>query len=271
MQDLGSKIKAKGWRQGSILYDQDLADLQREYALGGDCNSKVGVVVSQSCDLTHHDSESEPYAELLLARIVHSRDGHFSHGKHPRRLHLEMHNFDGPVKVLEFLPWRKLVIDRERLADKAPDGEYFLLREDIRVLAVWLSQRYRRAALPDTFNALVSQITKKQNKVYTKISPCVSGIFAELLPAGEVNDKEKYSLNLLALVPRENESEIDFVQQEVARLATLFEQVGIDVQIAVQTENNVSYARVRQMFSFPLEYFSLRTATDDPMLSELED
>lgn len=255
--------------QGSILSDQDLAELKKS---GSDdkCQAvQVGVVISHSCDLTHHDPEGEPFAEVLVAEVADSQDGNFTHGKHPRRLHLLMYSHKGDPCVLEFLAWRRLWVDRRELACRVPDEDRFLLEEDIRVLTVWLAQRYIRAALPDDFNSLVQTTFKKRNKLHARISEHVSGLYVEIYPDRELEDGESYSMNLLALVPRGQKEAIDFVQQGVHELVEHFRQAGIDAEATVRAEDEVSYWLVRKMKRFPLEHLSLRSG-DQPLPMEFE-
>jgi len=232
--------------------------------------ARVGVVASHSCDLTHHTPEGEPYAEVLVAELVDSLNGNFTHGKHPRKLHMQMHSHEEESSVLEFLPWRRFWVERRKLACMVPDENRFLLREDIRILSVWLAQRYQRAALPDDFNNLVRSVSKQRNKLHTKISPHVSGLYVEIFPDRELANNESYSMNILALVPREQKEETDSVQQGMEELVELFQQSGIDVESYVQVEDNVSYGRVRRMKRFPLEHISLRYG-DHPSPWEFEE
>ncbi len=83
MKNLGSIISAQGWMQGSIFREQDLAELKNSGSGQEWETVEVGVVVSQSCDLCHHDPEGEPFAEVLVAGIVDSLNGNFTHGEHP--------------------------------------------------------------------------------------------------------------------------------------------------------------------------------------------
>jgi hypothetical protein len=258
MRDLGTTISEQGWLQGSILRDQDLAELQQSSSEQTYRTAQVGVVASHSCDLAHHHPEGEPVAEVLVADIVASQDGNFTYGKHPRRLHLQMNSHLEEPCMLEFLPWRRLWVDRRELAKRVPDKDRFLLKEDVRVLSVWLAQRYQRVALPDDFNSLVQTVSKKRNKLHARISPHVSGLYVHIFPDRNLEEGEVYSMNLLALVPGEQKSEIDAVKQGTDELAELLRQCGIDAESAVRAEDNVSYGVVRRMKRFPLEHLSLR-------------
>src|SRR6056297_1696291 len=97
MHDLGSSIAEQGWLQGSILSDQDLAELKKSSS-DVECQTvQVGVVASHSCDLTHHSPEGEPFAEIFVAEVADSQNGNFTHAKHPRRLQLLMYRHN-PIR-----------------------------------------------------------------------------------------------------------------------------------------------------------------------------
>ncbi|MGM0760789.1 MAG: hypothetical protein ACQEUB_13980 [Thermodesulfobacteriota bacterium] len=187
------------WYQGSILLDRHLEELT-DFV-----NSQVqaGVVISHSCDLAHHDLSGEPNAEILVAEFVHAEDGNFTHGKHPRKLHLKMYGPGQNIQVLEFVPWRRVFVDRLALFKDEPDHERYLLREDIQALTAWMAQRYQRAAFPDAFNNTIRSVGKKPNRIYARLSPTVSGLYARIYPDRELERGEQYSLDLMALVPVE--------------------------------------------------------------------
>ncbi|HAX97676.1 MAG TPA: hypothetical protein DCY12_01950, partial [Candidatus Atribacteria bacterium] len=100
---------------------------------------QAGVVVSHSCDLAHHIAENEPYVELLVGEPIQALDGNFTHGKHPRKLHLPIHLSGRENQAVEFVPWRRHIVERQSLLENEPDRERYLLREEITVLAAWMA------------------------------------------------------------------------------------------------------------------------------------
>ena len=269
MRNIGVTIADQGWMQGCIIQDQNLAEIMKNGPVQACEAGVVGVVASHSCDLTHHNPEGEPFAEVLMAKFVDSQNGNFTHGKHPRRLHMQMNSHVGEPCTLEFLPWKRLWVERRDLACREPDRDRFLLKEDIRTLSAWLAQRYQRAALPDDFNNLVRSVAKKRGKQHAMISPYASGLHVDIHPDRNLEDGEVYSINLLALVPEERKNEIDAVKQGTDELADLFRQCGINTETAVLSEANASYGLVRRMKRFPLEHLSLR-AGNHPLPLDFE-
>lgn len=254
-------VGSKKWYQGSILQDRHL----EAFKSLEESRSRTGVVISHSCDLAHHDLSGEPNAEILVAEFVHAEDGNFTHGKHPRKLHLKMHGPGQEVQILEFVPWRRLFVDRQILFKDEPDQDRYLLRDDIQALTAWMAQRYQRSAFPDGFNQAVQSLGKKPNKIYARISPSVSGLYARIFPDREIEKGERYSLDLVALIPDQKHAELEGVRGEIDKLANLFSKSGIDTRAVVHTEGSISFSAVRTLRRFPLEYLSLRNTPHDPL------
>jgi len=254
-------MSSRKWYQGSILQDRHLEELN------GPAGSRglAGIVISHSCDLSHHDMSSEPCAEVLTGESVPELDGNFTHGKHPRRLHVQMHGPGQKVQALELVPWRRLIVDRRDLTANEPDGDRYLLREDVMLLAAWMAQRYQRAAFPDGFNRAVRSLGKKPNKMYARLSPFVSGLYARIYPDRELEKDEHYSLDLMALVPDEKAAELEDIRTEIERLAELFNKAGIETRSAAYTEDSISLSAMRKLRRLPLEYLSLRKTPHDPL------
>ena len=62
MSTIGARIAANGWLQGSVLRDDDLRSLSERYSFKMHRVADViGLVVSQSCDLTYDWLEGEPW------------------------------------------------------------------------------------------------------------------------------------------------------------------------------------------------------------------
>jgi len=267
--DIGSEIGERGWGQGCLLHDADLRALVA--AEGFDCHEgAVAIVVSQSCDLANRDLESEPFAEVIIGQRVATCSHDLLYGKHPRRLHLPIQCNEGGTLTLDLVPWQRRQIRRELLAGWVPADNHYLLRDDIAILTAWLAQRYVRSALPDSFNDLIAQKRKKWKKIRKKLSGHVSGLFVELNPSGELAPDQRYSVNLLALVPVVHKASLGEVQADVQRLSDLMKELGMEVNTAAKAEDDISYAVVRRMTRFPLEYLSLRGEPFDPLPAEFD-
>jgi len=47
------------------------------------------ILLSHDCDIVHHDLTREPSAEFITMRRAGAPDGNLTHGKNPRRLHMD--------------------------------------------------------------------------------------------------------------------------------------------------------------------------------------
>ncbi|XKH61527.1 hypothetical protein LG290_07380 [Halomonas sediminis] len=101
--------------------------------------------------------------------------------------------------------------------------------------------------MPNDFNDLLAQMRKKWEKVRKKLSGHVSGLFIELNPPGELAPGQRYSVNLLALVPVAHKDSLREVQADVQRLEDLMKELGMEVNAAAKAEDDISYAVVRRM------------------------
>lgn len=274
MTTVGARIAERGWRQGSILRDDDLRALSDRYSFDERCIADaLGLVVSQSCDLTYDWLDGEPLAEILLGRRAENEEaarkrGNCSGGKHPRCLHMPIQHVDGEV-WFEFVPWDRVAVDRTAFLDIAPDEQRFVHAIDLKIVTNWLAQRYIREAFPDRFNELLERVRNKQKKLHARLSPAVSGLYAQLNPDRDLLPEERYSLDLLALVPEASEGELTSVTKMIGQLAELIRSAGIEVFSAVALESQISYASVRSFRRFPLEHLSLRSDPSDPMPIEV--
>ena len=270
MSTIGARIAANGWLQGSVLRDDDLRSLSERYSFKMHRVADViGLVVSQSCDLTYDWLEGEPCAELLLGLKAETEDaikkrGNCTGGKHPRCLHMPI-QYGGSEVWFEFVPWNRFAVDRTAFLDITPDHERNCFSVDLDVVTNWLAQRYIRAAFPDDFNDLLEAARKKQKKLHERLSPDVSGLYAQISPDRDLRTGERYSVNLLALVPDSHETQRVSVHETVEKLAALMRLVDMEVLSAVALESEISYATVRSYRRFPLEQLSLRSDPLDPM------
>ena len=264
MSNVGATIKDNGWLQGKILCDEGLSALVDQAHKA----PRIGVVVTQSCDLTHPSIEAEPHVELIVGHMTErandeGKRGNFTHAKSSRILCLEVHSNDGDSTWFEFSCHDRAWIDRNALANKQPHPDRFLLDDDVETLALWLSQRYRRAALPDDFNKLIPPSDKKIKKDHKNLSPHISAIYFCLYPDRNLEANENYQINLLATIPEDNLENLDSAKESFDSLVEKFENAGIDVDAQLLREKEVSIHTLRGMKRFPLDHFS-STGDDHP-------
>lgn len=258
MSDIGAKIKESGWLQGKIRHDEDLAVLIEQ-----SCQSpRIGVVATQSCDLTHPSIKAEPWVELIVGHMTERANnrkerGNFTHAKSSRLLCLEVQSNAGESTWYEFSCHDRVLIDRAELENRQPDPDRFLLDADIETVTIWLSQRYRRAAQPDDFNKLVPPSEKKIKNDQKKLSPHISAIYFKLIPDRDLEKGEKYQINLLATIPEDKLEQRESARESFDSLVRKFEEAGIDVDARLLREKEVSIHALRRLKRLPLDHFSL--------------
>ena len=266
MVDIGRQIEDLNWQQGSILKEADAAALRNQLRAKWTDNSVV-IVVSQSCDLVHHDLEAEPFAEIIVGQSVAGVNGNLTDGKNPRRLHLRIESLGSADLVVEIVPSERYYIGRQQFVKIKPDEQRFLIERERRTLASWLAGRYKREALPTTFNQRIVKTQKKRDKIHRRLSERVSALLVKLMPNRELPDNEPYHVRLLALVPADDHDPRDALENDLQALATQISQDGsifVD-QMRVVSETEISVALYRQFSLFPLEYLSVREDPPHPL------
>ncbi len=262
MSNVGATIKTKGWLQGKILSDEDLSALVDQDHQA----PRIGVVVTQSCDLTHPCIETEPHVELVIGQMTErandqAQRGNLTHAKSSRRLCMEVQSHAGDSSWYEFSCHDRVLIDRAALESRQPDPDRFLLDADIETVTIWLSQRYRRAALPDDFNQLIAPSHKKIKKDQKSLSPHISAIYFNLVPDRDLEADESYQINLVATIPEDQLKQLASARRSFDSLIEKFEKAGIEVNARLLRERELSVHAVRGMKRFPLDHLS--SAGDD--------
>lgn len=198
--DVIERLRAQGWRQGSVL---PLA-LQQQIAESGsvpfpiEAGSRL-LVASHDCDVNHRSLEVEPALELIKAREIDPQeiDGNLTRGKNPRVLHLKR-----PAGAsLELRVQERFLVSRERLAGASPDESVTIDQASKGVLSRWLANRYRRPAFPDAFaNRLTATEERISDKLRRKAKD-VSGIYLLLDPPGEAEEGQDYRVVIRMVMP----------------------------------------------------------------------
>src|SRR5258708_26544631 len=76
------QIPDRRWRQGSVIPHQAL----EAHLLPVVDPEALYILLTQDCDILHHDYDTEPSIELHMARPATGEDGNLLHAKNPRRL-----------------------------------------------------------------------------------------------------------------------------------------------------------------------------------------
>lgn len=188
-EPIGLRLNNQGWRQGAIadevanvavaaaLRRQARWDLARQLEQHQVC----AVAVSQTCDIVCMVDLAEPFVEFAIASIVDGDpDPQDTHLKSFRRFATRLS--DGK-RYLAFRPWDRCLVERGELINAPPSTTLAIDRRGCQDLVDWLTTRYKRAALPDAFNArLRAAGAERALRKALAGAPAVTEIFLLLEP-----------------------------------------------------------------------------------------
>ncbi len=205
MSTLADRIRAHGWKQGSIV-DRELASKVQRSG-GGECEF---VLLSQDCDVVHRSLDVEPSVELIsmMRTLRDQADGGYTHGKNPRVLHVEAQD----DKLLVFSIHERYIVDRHLLAEHPPAG--YIGDGTTQMLTRWVAKRYVRSAFPDVFNDRIRGSDKRIGRALRAHGKGASGIFLQLSDWGELDDDQDYEITIVVVIHD------DELEAEAANLAS---------------------------------------------------
>ncbi len=268
---IGSQLEEAGWRQGSVV---SAADVQHLVDIIGSipyAEDLVLLVASQSCDIANSNIDTDPYIELSVARKIEESKGYLTYNKNPRILHTHVtcRTSDGDVfseEILELKAFERIAIQKEVLAELQPDLDRILEDRQLKSYVAWLAARYSRPALPTTFNNLIRDSDPKgklRNKV-KKGNEQLVGIYVEIIPDAEIKDDESYNVNLLGLLPAGFAGDSSKAENAINAYADVLRSAGVEVAVAVRTEDQITLAVIKRFKRFYYDDLSLKEETPLP-------
>ena len=146
----------------------------------------TAVVISHDCDLAA-SVEAEPRIELLLCKQTDKLDGNYAASKNSRHLQLHFQNAGAKI-VLDILAVDKIQIDKIDLLNERHNETHLLSREDLRILQLWLSDRYARSSFSNNFNDILKpkEFTKKWMKIIEPLGATVDAIYFDVDDSDDV-------------------------------------------------------------------------------------
>jgi hypothetical protein len=259
--DVGARLRASGWRQGSVVPAAacDQFDLDRP------AEAKLAVVVSQDCDVVAGETV-ESNVELVAAIDTNAPDLGTLYGKHPRRLSLPLLN---SARYIELGIRHRTFVPKAKLCEFNPDMTAQLSIADVRTMARWLGKRYTRDAFPDTFNRRLSSARDKLDKLSkSEHGKSVSTVLVSIEKGDvELKDDEPYRIALW-FVYRGSQMHGDWRRAQAERFAGEFAAAvnscgGIEVadDWDVRTLGQVTLEDLETLKRFDFDY---RTVAPHP-------
>ncbi len=193
-----------GWRQGSLITAADLVGAPVSWwpsTPTPDADTDLAVVITQTCDLVHHDQGKEPVVEFILVRQPKTTSDRFRRGRHPRILQFDVAGPQPPLReaVITHRGW----MPRDVLLRIEPIGA--VASADLPSLQAWLGNRYTRKAMPDAFWERLRD-KKQQKTLRAVLEACgadVIEVFIALIPREEeLPPGTPYTVAVKVAVPR---------------------------------------------------------------------
>jgi len=233
------------------------------------------VVISQSCDIAQ-SVESEPYVEVIIAVPIERANGNLTHNKNARLLDTTITVATNDSQVsrtqnLQLSATKKLLIPKRRFAQLTPSRNKTLPRSLAFELAAWCAARYCRPALPTDFNEALAKVDrggKKRRRLAKKVSKHTSAIYVEINPNRELLEGEHYIVNLLGVTLPSAAMHKNDVEVQMVELRELMESAGMEVELAIRGEDEVSLA-VRRRFE-PLHLDDISFKNSDALPPDID-
>jgi hypothetical protein len=209
------------------------------------------IVVTQSCDLVHHDFLLEPKVEILVARQLGDEpDGILMHARNPRRLHFYL-SVDGEPVPFEVCAPDRFHFPRELLGEFAPDGNRLVEEKVLRTLVAWLIARYDRSAFPDEFQRRLANIKKDRLKRLFDKLQTVREVFIALNSWEELAPGADYRIGLAFVMSPEDYENAEIrarTEETIVQIAGLLDgcegiAVADDPMLRSEDEFTLSDAR----------------------------
>ena len=268
------EIAKRGWRQGAIL-GGGLAKLAGEHAprkAAVDSADRL-VLTSHDCDILNVSVDKEPVVEVLRMRVapagkVNRRQ---SWGRNPRTLQLAIEVHDQPV-VLSCVAHDRWTIPRALLMRESP--AQCLPDKERRLVAEWLAKRYIRAAFPTAFDQRWRSKQKDWQKLLTKHSEWMQGVYLRLSTLDELPANAPYQCHLILAVPHSKRRQADWagkrteIEEEVKAFWDQFEpDIDCDgVEVLGTDELTLADIEPYQRFDADWVSFEDETSTTPPVV-----
>src|SRR5258708_24960508 len=268
-------IQRHGWRQGSVftlaasgpivLAHRDRISVPN-FAI--DDGARL-LLTSHDCDIVHPGAH-EPRIEVCPAISIQRLDGNFTGTRNPRRLHLEL-AINGAHHPYELRAPTRFCIPRETLESSLPDPNACLTPRHYDHFCHWLAKRFRRAALPTTFDNRIGAETRRQ--IRTILRPLQDSIYSILI-AIDPDDRElepdaPYVVQVVALMEEDdfaNPERRAPVEDALSQIQQILHRcVGIELEACIaESMARMTVDTFRDFATWDYDDISLEVNTQPP-------
>lgn len=239
---LGPQLLALGWRAGSVLPHELLLALNPQLTRAGEGPAVVdencwAIVVSQTCDLVVMKDEAEPYAEILLARVLKEKKPRtqFVDRRSTRYLDFRPHRTQYPDRILTaHATADRYNVPRARLLGASPDATRTLGESAIQGLQAWFALRAQRPAWPNSFVGRIQAQRKALERALHPVREDLAEVRVAILPRdAELREGQPYTA-LVMFVMKSGDHADESLRREVtgafqAFVSALSQCAGIEV------------------------------------------
>jgi hypothetical protein len=258
VNDIGEKIRARGWRQGVIVP----ASLLLEGLPDGSptTDNDFVIVVSQSCDLVHRELVNEPSAVILALKLISSGNSEVMHGRNPRILHFQSTD----DRWYEAWAWNQISVPREHLAEKDAPSKIELSSKVLRCVLDWLAKRFTRIAFPDDFNEALRSESKAIGKLLKNNHQLFTEILLHVSPFHELGVNQHYEIACYLLMAEEIYDDTEQLTQAravAAKLEASFKKCGLDVmECSPVSEASLTLAELNELLHWDYDHLTHRAS-----------
>jgi len=260
-KDVREKLTELGWRQGICI--SDLSGVEQEFGKYSHIDFEEGdifLVITQTCDLLHHDLDVEPYFEVLRLTINESEPSQdYIGGKNSRMIHFQ-DDLNGKISTLTAKPFERFIVDRELLPKLSPNGS--ISDENRRVINSWITKRYNRTAFPDSYDLRWKKRFKPIEKVIKRLK-LVKDIYISIIPFEEIDDSDEYRIEIVLLMGHDDFNDPDTYAEYSKYLEQLEAQFskceGLDLEvIELRPDTDMTVSELESMRRWDYSYLSYR-------------
>lgn len=200
----------------------DSLDGYFEKHLPDETDQCLALILTHDCSISGELIEKEPYIEVVCGKIIPSKDGRLTHGKNPRKLHIQIEH-NGESKWLEINICHREFLSKQCFNKQEKSSEWLLSEENKELLKRWIAARYQAPAYPNQYEARLK--TNKTNEKVEKIlshagGNNIDGLFMILSPRDEeLSEDYPYELELMLMtkssLSQEETQQIETIRSEL--------------------------------------------------------
>ena len=251
--DLHEELKQLGWRQGSVLTDEDYVSLVSSFTATH--ANPVGIVLSHSCDVLNPVLKKFPKIEIIVGRFITSPDSRCQQRRNPRILHLPI-QVEGVEKWIELRVENRTFVERDKFSGHKVDVDRHILERDRHDMSLWISGAYYRSALPDSFQMCLDPNRTDFDRIYGNLNRYISDILVSIHPNGELQSEQRYSATVTLIVENEADITVGEVIENREQLEETLKKSSIDAVVNILPESKATITLLRTSYRLTTDAWS---------------